>query len=165
MFCLCDVCGLFWDQNFPAMSCLASMCRDLTWPCLISCAFLPCLDAQTLQAASVICMCRWCGSALSCYIFACVMLLAWELDQAFKPILHVGCLFSGSCASLEYIIRCVVVSAMTACSKSGGGVVQPMMMPLLHDMPAGPPGLSITSQAVKIVVLGRLTPLSTLLTG
>lgn len=33
-----------------------------------------------------------------------------------------------------------------------------MMMPLLHDMPAGPAGLSITSQAVKIVVLGEFTP-------
>lgn len=34
-------------------------------------------------------------------------------------------------------------------------VLQPMMMPLLHDMPAGPAGLSITSQAVKVVVLGK----------
>lgn len=32
------------------------------------------------------------------------------------------------------------------------------MMPLLHDMPAGPVGLSITSQAIKLVVLGKCTP-------
>lgn len=32
--------------------------------------------------------------------------------------------------------------------------LQPMMMPLLHDMPPGPTGLAITSTAVKIVILG-----------
>lgn len=32
--------------------------------------------------------------------------------------------------------------------------LQPMMMPLLHDMPPGPAGLAITSTAVKIVILG-----------
>ena len=35
--------------------------------------------------------------------------------------------------------------------------LQPMMMPLLHDMPAGPVGLNITSTAVKIVILGMFT--------
>lgn len=32
--------------------------------------------------------------------------------------------------------------------------LQPMMMPLLHDMPPGPTGLAITSTAVKIVIIG-----------
>ncbi|DBB04668.1 TPA: hypothetical protein ACH3X1_012728 [Trebouxia sp. C0004] len=32
--------------------------------------------------------------------------------------------------------------------------LQPMMMPLLHDMPPGPSGLAITSSAVKIVIIG-----------
>lgn len=36
--------------------------------------------------------------------------------------------------------------------------LQPMMMPLLHDMPPGPSGLAITSTAVKIVIIG--TPIS-----
>ena len=35
--------------------------------------------------------------------------------------------------------------------------VQPMMMPLLHDMPPGPHGLHITSQAVKIVIIGMFS--------
>lgn len=34
--------------------------------------------------------------------------------------------------------------------------LQPMMMPLLHDMPPGPTGLAITSTAVKIVIIGTL---------
>jgi len=34
--------------------------------------------------------------------------------------------------------------------------LQPMMMPLLHDMPPGPSGLAITSTAVKIVIIGGL---------
>ena len=34
--------------------------------------------------------------------------------------------------------------------------LQPMMMPLLHDMPQGPSGLAITSTAVKIVIIGTL---------
>lgn len=34
--------------------------------------------------------------------------------------------------------------------------LQPMMMPLLHDMPPGPSGLAITSAAVKIVIIGTL---------
>ena len=34
--------------------------------------------------------------------------------------------------------------------------LQPMMMPLLHDMPPGPAGLAITSTAVKIVIIGTL---------
>jgi len=34
--------------------------------------------------------------------------------------------------------------------------LQPMMMPLLHDMPPGPAGLAITSTAVKIVIIGGL---------
>ncbi len=33
--------------------------------------------------------------------------------------------------------------------------LQPMMMPLLHDMPPGPSGLAITSRAVKIVIIGE----------
>lgn len=36
--------------------------------------------------------------------------------------------------------------------------LQPMMMPLLHDMPPGPSGLAITSTAVKIVIIG--TPIN-----
>ncbi len=34
--------------------------------------------------------------------------------------------------------------------------LQPMMMPLLHDMPPGPSRLAITSTAVKIVIIGGL---------
>ena len=34
--------------------------------------------------------------------------------------------------------------------------LQPMMMPLLHDMPPGPSGFAITSTAVKIVIIGTL---------
>ena len=36
--------------------------------------------------------------------------------------------------------------------------LQPMMMPLLHDMPPGPSGLAITSTAVKIVIIGIRPP-------
>ena len=32
--------------------------------------------------------------------------------------------------------------------------IQPMMMPLLHEMPAGPRGVALTSHAVYIVVMG-----------
>ena len=35
--------------------------------------------------------------------------------------------------------------------------LQPMMMPLLHDMPPGATGLAITSTAVKIVILGMFS--------
>lgn len=37
--------------------------------------------------------------------------------------------------------------------------LQPMMMPLLHDMPPGPSGLAITSTAVKTVIIGVLAAL------
>ena len=39
--------------------------------------------------------------------------------------------------------------------------LQPMMMPLLHDMPPGPSGLAITSTAVKIVIVGSFAVLQT----
>lgn len=36
--------------------------------------------------------------------------------------------------------------------------VQPMLMPLLHEMPAGPLGVSLMTTAVRVVTMGEPPP-------
>ena len=74
-----------------------------------------------------------------------------------------------SCATVPYKISssCMVTLAHNALQSASqlpeafvvlgfAFYLQPMMMPLLHDMPPGPSGLAITSAAVKIVIIGTL---------
>ena len=82
---------------------------------------------------------------------------------------HVCCYaIVGACSETGSAVPCAALEALLGLLQSAGHLpeafvvlgfafyLQPMMMPLLHDMPPGPAGLAITSTAVKIVIIGTL---------